>query len=407
MKKQLLISFLIILFLITGTVLVVLHGKGYRFGFEKGKPDLSGTGLLVATSSPNGAQVFVNGHLTTATDNTISLSPGDYTIKIFKEGYFPWEKKIKIQKEIVSKAEALLFPTYPKLESITAREVKSPVIDPSMTKVAYTSGSQSIKKNGIFVLDMSSKPILTLQSASTQIADDTADKFSDAKLSWSPDGKDLIATISGELRSPTTYLLSASGSNDSPKDVTATLDSVDASWKNDKEEKEKAQLETLKTDLRKVISQNFRIISWSPDETKLLYEASQSATIPLIIKPRLIGTDSTPEVRVLEKDSIYVYDIREDKNFKINIENWNLPDNKGNFQKPKPLSWFPDSKHLVYVHDNEINIMEYDGLNLTKIYAGQFTDNYVFSWPNGSKIVILTNLNNPSISPNLYTIGLK
>ena len=109
MKKQLLVPISILFFLLLGTVIVVLYGKGYRFNFEKGRPDFNGTGLLVATSVPDGAQVFINGHLTTATDNTINLAPGEYDVKIFKEGYFPWQKKITIKKEVVSKADALLF----------------------------------------------------------------------------------------------------------------------------------------------------------------------------------------------------------------------------------------------------------------------------------------------------------
>ncbi|MBI3093109.1 MAG: hypothetical protein HYZ02_02635, partial [Candidatus Levybacteria bacterium] len=68
---------------------------------------------------------------------------------------------------------------------------------------------------------------------------------------------------------------------------------------------------------------------------------------------------------------------------------------------------FPDSKHLIYVEEKKINILEYDGANKTTIYAGPFVDNYVFPWPNGSKLVVLTNLGNENIPPNLYTIGLK
>ena len=404
MRKQYLLSLAVILFLAIGTIGVIFYGRGYRFGFEKGKPDLSGTGLLVATSSPNGAQVFIDNHLTTATDNTINLSPGEYAVKIFKEGYFPWEKKIKIQKEIVSKADALLFPKAPSLENITALGVENPTIDPSFTKIAFTVSSQPVKKNGVFILDMSTRPVLTLQSASTQIVDDTADTFSKSQLSWSPDGKELLATISSSLRTPTTYLLSATGFNDSPKDVTATLPSVGASWQKEKLEKEKARTETLKLTLRKIISQNFNILAWSPDETKIFYQASSSASIPIIISPRLIGADSTTEEREIKKDNIYVYDIKEDKNYRI-LESSNFQLSTFNFQLP--LSWFPDSKHLIYIHNNIIDIIEYDGLNTTTIYAGPFIDNYVFPWPNGSKLVILTNLNNPNISPNLYTIGLK
>ncbi|MDP3987627.1 MAG: PEGA domain-containing protein [Candidatus Levybacteria bacterium] len=409
MKKQILISISIITFLLIATSLVIMYGRGYRFGFENGKPDLTSTGLLVATSNPNGAQVFINDHLTTATDNTLNLFPGTYKVRIYKEGYLPWEKEIKIQKEVVAKAEALLFSTAPKLESITASGVENPVVDPSLTRIAYTVTSVSAKKNGIYILDMSTKLILTLQSASSQITDDSIDIFSKASLAWSPDGTQLVATVSaGENQ--TTYLLPASGFNDSPKDVTQTLTMTESAWQKEKLEKEKARLDSLKPILRKIILKDFTVLSWSPDETKILYKASGSATIPLVIKPRMIGTDSAPEERTIKKGVIYVYDIKEDKNFKILEELSTNCDISGAFQLyvcHLPLNWTVDSKHLVRVWDKRINIMDYDGLNSTTVYAGPFVDNYVFPWTNASKILILTNLNNPNIPANLYTIELK
>ena len=196
--KKILLTLSIFGILIVVTAGIILYGKGYRLFFDKGRPDVSGTGLLVATSSPDGAQVLVNEHLTTATDNTINLEPGSYNIKIFKQGYFPWEKHLSIEKGVVTKIEALLFPTAPKLESITNTGVDNPVIDPSRTKIAYTVSSQTIRKNGVYVLDMTSRPILTLQNSSRQISDDTVSLFSKAILSWSPDGESLIASISAQ-----------------------------------------------------------------------------------------------------------------------------------------------------------------------------------------------------------------
>lgn len=382
--------------------MLILYGKGYRFGFGEGKIGFSETGLLVATSSPNGAQVFVDGHLTTATDNTINLRPGTYAIKIYKEGYFPWEKKIKVQKEVVSKAEATLFPTNPKLEGISLNGIDNPSLDPSQTRITYTLSSQSPRKNGAYVLDMSTRPIITLQSGSTQIADDTTDTFSKAKLSWSPDGQQIIAAISGENRQPTIYLLQADGFNQSPKDITATLSTYQDQWEKDKQDKEKSRLIGLKSNLRQMISENFRVIAWSPDDTKVLYEASQSATLPIVINPRIIGADSEIEERTLTKSNTYVYDIKEDKNFRIDAGNTKKTSN----WLPS-LAWFPDSKHLIFVEDKKINIFEYDNSNITTVYAGPFLDSYIFPWPNGSKLVILTDLGNPDLSPSLYTVGLK
>jgi hypothetical protein len=400
--KKLLIPAIIIIFLIIGTIIAVLFGRGYGLNLNGNGPILSGTGLLVATSSPDGAQVIINGHLTTATDNTINLAPGDYAVKIFKEGYFPWEKKITVKKEVVSKADALLFPTAPQLASITNVGILNPVIDPSLTKIAYAVASQSAAKNGIYVLDMSLRPILTLQNASTQIAQDVSNGFSTATLNWSPDSSQILATINNGLFS-TKYLLQTNNLNQAPQDVTETISAVDNSWQKIKADKDTAQLNSLPKSLRAIAINDFKILQWSADDTKILYEASQSATIPLVIKPALIGTNSTEQIRDIQKGQVYVYDIKEDRNYLILSS---LP--IAQFQNGElPIMWYPDSKHLVYVHDGKIDMMEYDAQNQTTIYAGPFVDHYVFPWPDATKLVILTNLGNPNISPNLYTIGLK
>ena len=388
--------------MLIGTALVILFGKGYSLNLNGNGPLLSGTGLLVATSAPDGAQVLINGHLTTATDNTINLAPGEYDVKIFKEGYFPWQKKITIKKEVVSKADALLFPSAPQLTSITNVGIENPVLDPTETKLAYTVASQSAIKNGVYVLDMSLRPIITLQNASTQLISDNLTGFSTATLTWSPDSTQILANIPGAI-SPATFLLTTNGLNQAPQDVTETIDTVNAAWLKIKTEKDTAQMNSLPKKLRAVVSTNFNILQWSADDTKILYEASQSATLPPVIIPALIGTDSTPQVREIKKNEVYVYDIKEDRNYSILSL---LPVTKSDEQQ-LPIMWYPDSKHLVYVHDGKIDMMEYDAQNQTTVYAGPFVDTFVFPWPDATRLVILTNLGNPSISPNLYTIGLK
>lgn len=394
-----------IVFLIVATITVILYGRGYNFDFRKGKIELLGTGLLAATSRPDGAGIYVNDHLTSATNNTINLAPGQYDVKISKSGYSTWSKRIKIEKEVVSSVYALLIPTAPKLDNITQAGVGNPVLDPTRTKIAYTvSSSDDPRKNGIYILDMGLRPILTLQSSSTQIADNTIDNFSNATLAWSPDAKELIATISGPLSTITTYLLKTTF-NQNPQDVTATLATIDLNWKEEKDLQDKSQLLGFKTSLQNLIKENFKVLSWSEDETKILYVASRSAAMPLIIKPPLIGTDSTPEIREIKEGIVYVYDVKEDRNYKI-LDS--VPENNSrDFINGFPLNWFADSRHLILIADKEIDIMDYDGQNRTTIYAGPFMDGYAFSWPDVSKILILTNLGNPTILPNLYTIGLK
>jgi len=382
-------------FLVVATTTVILYGRGYNFNLVDGKVGIFGTGILAVTSQPNGAGVYIDDHLTSATNNTINLPPGEYNVKIAKSGYSTWNKKIKIEKEVVSSVYAFLIPTAPKLDNVTESGVGSPVLDPTRTKVAYTvSSSDDPRKNGIYILDMGLRPILTLQSSSSQIVGNTIDNFSKASLSWSPDAKELVATVSAGTDATTTYLLKTTF-NDNPQDITATLASVDSTWKTQEITQDNLQLLGFRTELQNLIKNHFAILSWSEDETKILYLAGDSAILPQIIEPALIGTNSTPEERKIVKGAVYVYDIKEDRNYKILDSN------------SLSLSWFADSKHLIYVADRRINIMDYDGQNKTTIYAGPFIDNYVFSWPDASKILILTNLDNPTILPNLYTIGLK
>jgi hypothetical protein len=176
-------------------------------------------------------------------------------------------------------------------------------------------------------------------------------------------------------------------------------------WDKEKVEQQTIQMNALKPALLKqFVADNFSILGWSTDETKILYTASTSAIMPIMINPPLSGTDSTPEERSIQQGNVYVYDIKDDKNFKI-LDAQIMQSQSENGKSP--IQWLPDNMHLIYTHDNKIQVMDYDGLNTTTVYAGPFIDHYVFPWPDSSKIVILTNLNNDQIPPNLYTISLK
>src|SRR3989344_3960150 len=119
MKRIVISTIIILMLLLIGTVSGIFYARGYRFDPTNPGTILEGTGLLVLTSRPDGARVLINSHFTTATNNTINLTPGSYKVRVEKDGYFPWEKTIEIKKEAVSQANATLFPTAPRLEAVT------------------------------------------------------------------------------------------------------------------------------------------------------------------------------------------------------------------------------------------------------------------------------------------------
>ena len=130
--------------------------------------------------------------------------------------------------------------------------------------------------------------------------------------------------------------------------------------------------------------------------------------MPVFLQPRRIGNNLLYERRDVVSGGIYVYDTKEDVNTRIidSIEAL-CPEAETLTTCLTPFTWFPNSDHLLYVHDKKIDIVEDDGANMTTLYAGPFIEPYVYPWPDASKIVIMTNLGNTSISPTLYTIGIK
>lgn len=397
MKRAVITSIIILVLILIGTAVAVFYARGYRFNPDN--PNfLQGTGVLVLTSKPDGARVYINDELRTATNNTINLSPGTYQVRIEEDGYFPWKKTVEVKEEVVSSANALLFPIAPRLESITLTGATNPVLDETKSLIAYTVSSGSATRNGIYTLDMNARAILPLGGGETQIANDTIALLSSSMLTFSPDNTDVLASIPGTLTS-SYYLLSARSFNSAAQNITATINTVRETWQEQKELRDKQLINSLPRKIRTVATDLFKSPILSEEEDKILYVASRSATIPILIEPRLPGTNSTPERRNIIEGNQYVYDMKEDRNYLI----FDAETEKN----PITYQWHPDSAHLIYVKDAKVNIMEYDGGNVTTVYAGPFENGYVFPWPDGSSIVVLTNLNIPGAPTNLYRISLR
>lgn len=393
--KRIITPFIIIIILALVSLAIIFYGRGYRIDFNQ--KDVSPKGLLVANSQPNGAQVFINGKLTSATNSTITLEPGWYNVRIEKEGYSAWEKRLRVQGEVVAKTDTILFPINPSLSPITVTGVANPKLSPDGNKIVFTVSKannlvqETVDGSGVFVLDLNDRPLGATRNFRQIAKDSPLLSFENATYTWDPTGKQVLAQINNRY-----FLLDANSLNASPIEVTAILTTVYDEWTKEKETLEKERHSAVKKDLALILKIATKIIAWSPDETKILYQATASATIPKIIKPPLIGTNPTTEERNIKVGRIYVYDIKEDKNFFI-TDSTTLP-----------LQWFPTSSHLLLTEDGKISIMDYDATNKVTLYAGPFTGDLVAPWPNGSKIVILTTLNpQPNTKPNLYAINIR
>lgn len=402
-KKTVFTTILVLLFIGLGTFLAILYGKGYRLNLGgDGNKIIAGTGLLVLTSTPDGARVYLDDNLTTATNDTLNLPPGEYDVRIEKDGYYPWKKHVVLKKEAVTKTDALLFPAAPKLEAATLLGAEDPLVNNDGSLLAYKVSSSSAQNNGIYVINLTNRPLIPLGNTSRQIASDRIDNFSKATLEFSPDGQQVLASIpptSTASGAPKLYLLQTNGLNQNPQNVTATISQIRSQWELEEKELEQKFIGSIPRKARAFVSANFVNPKLSPESDKIVYTASTSATMPIFITPALPTTNSTPENRQLEAGNVYVYQIKEDKNYLL------YSPQEG--ETAPNFIWYPSSSHLVFIKDKRISAIEYDGQNLTTLYSGPFSSNFVYPWPDGSGIIIRTNLNDETIPANLYTVGLK
>src|SRR3989344_541939 len=378
-------------------VSLILYARGYRLNVSE--KTITPTGILVASSYPDGAKIFLNGELKAATNSNLTLAPGIYSVKMSKDGYLPWEKTVTIKGEIVVKADALLPPQNPSLSPITSLGVTRALFLKKTSKIMILSRVGNEEKDGVYLLDGAKKTLtlfnplklLTPISAFSQEID-----FSQSTIVFSPKNTEVIFTTG--TPSSRSYLISTENESHDLFDVTTSKETLEGAWKEEEARSVQKILEAFDGPFDQVASDSFHIIDFSPDDTKVLYEATKQAILPPVIIPPLIGANQTKEERTISKSGLYVYDRKEDKNFLIPHKLSLIGDS---------VLWYPDSTHLVMNEGKHIAIVDYDGENKRTVYSGPYEEDFLAVTEEG-KVLVLANLNPQTNKlPDVYAIGIK
>ena len=392
---------------IVGSVLYVasLFARGYRFDFQTFK--FTPNGLLILKSVPDGAQIYIDTVFKTATNATIPLSPGTYDIKVEKAGSFAWEKRITIEKEIVTEATAHLFKIAPSLSAITFSGTINPTPSRDFSKIAYavpqqlgsTNGSSDI--SGLWVVEMLNLPL----GFSREPRRVTDGDLTQSSWEWSPDGREILLTTARG-----TYLISSSTftSQSQMTNVISGVGTIRKEWDAELQKRREAQIAKLPSEVEDILSRKSSEIVLSPDEDLVLYTASGSATLADNLIKQLPGASTQKQERTITSGRTYVYDIKEDRNFMIIEDSKDLIIEGGTDVKVgKRLSWFPTSRHLLLAENDRVTIMDYDGTNRQTVYSGAYLAPHAYPTLSLDRIMILTNLGGISSLPNLYSVGIK
>lgn len=376
----------ILTILVVGTLAYFagLYARGFRFDFKK--KTITEGGLLVAKSVPDGAFIAVNGAVLGATNDNISLPPGEYDVEIRREGYTTWNKKIVIQKEIVTEVEAYLFKKAPTLIPITNAGANQPVISMDLTKLSY-----SVPESGLWVLEVNNSPL----GFSREPKMISPGNFDQATYIFSPDSTRIyVDTQVTKFIIPTNLLSTVNARTLTP--VSPFSDT--GIWKTEVDNANKLLVKNLPSVLSLFLTDNANFLSFSPDKNKILYTVAKKATLPGNIITPFPGASTQKEERETVEKRYYVYDVKEDKNFAVG----EVPT-----KNESAIYWFPTSEHLLLANAEGVWVMDYDGTNKTAVYSGSYVAPYAFPTISSDRIIILTNFGNSASPANLYSVGIR
>jgi len=335
--------------IISTTVLIIFLAQGYVPEFKDGLK-IKIIGILSVTSIPKNASVYINDKLTTTTDDSINLTPTDYQLKIVKEGYLPWNKKVTINQEMVYQAEASLFKTNPTLTPFNELNVQNPAANDDFTKLVFIVPTSSPSfKSGIYLIetDYISQILKRFQpqfiASNPFLASDKA-----VSLYFSPDSKQIL--IKSDTKK-VSYLIDLTTSLVTPKQYDFTFITKDLNL-----------AKVPKIFLSKIAT-NPANIQFSDNENKFLY---------------------------LQNNQYFVYDTLKDQNYLIG--------DKNSLENP---FWLPNSNNIIYVNHNSVKSIEFDASNENTLYTNTYPTKTIMTDYDGKRIIIQTNID------KLYYLNIR
>lgn len=395
---------IILVFFVVILIVIIAYARGYRLDIQKGT--VTSSGIIAISSSPQTAQVYVNSVLKGVTDLHLTLPYGKYSIEVKKEGYSSWKREVVLKGELVVTADATLFPLNASLTPLTTIGISKVISIDKTDKALLFVENGDVEKDGIYVFDQTKRtfslfPPLKLLASKKLFPEDI--HLKDVSVLFSPDFKQGIMVFKrGE--DSISYLLSLEEENMQLFEVTSSQTSLEKAWDEERVLETARLLEIFPKNFAKIASDSFHIISLSLDKSKILYESKQDIELPIVIKPRLVAVNQTPEVRLIQSNKLYVYDRKEDKNYSISLSE---ASEKMRQAGDTVLVWFPDSRHLVEHEGDKISVVEFDNTSRQIIYSGPHEGSF-FDVTSDGKLLILANLN-PQFNktPDIYAVGIK
>jgi len=127
---------------------VIFYSQGYRIDFANKK--IVQTGGFYFKATPRSVQVHINGKLKDTTSLFTSsslienLMPKTYAVEISKEGYYSWQKTLKVKEKQVTEAKNITL--VPKIPDLAKLEFDQKEIENTVSQYAPSATSSDRQK---------------------------------------------------------------------------------------------------------------------------------------------------------------------------------------------------------------------------------------------------------------------
>jgi hypothetical protein len=419
---------------------IMLISFGYTLKYENGKIITTKTGIIIVASSPCDAEVYLNGELHRKRTSALPffnlkinrLPAGEYDVKIVKEDYMPWEGQVTVKPGFVSWLDYLLLVPLEKeekpfnipgeLTKVIVSNDKNLILASAIDKeqevqTIWRVDSNSKSKAKILEVNLKDKgavdPIIFSFGNDRflyreKIGETENLKVREAKVdgqSWditsqfgmqydtlvfSPYSHDELYGLRGSNLYKINFSqrnMSASLANDVvgiyPNEselllVQNTNDNYGL-WRiaqnNDLKNIIKALPASKKYQVNLVKDPNYYLVNVVDEKDLMLYtNGVKNPTLETISKNNDYFRVSPNGKRIVIKSEniLQVYDLDDEKYYQISDS-----------EKITAVDWFSDNSNLVFVQDNELRLVNYNG----------FYNQPLFKIDSKNPIVVATNNN--------------
>lgn len=390
-KSRWVIYFVFLFIFLITTPLILLYTAGFRYNIQKGR--VQKTGIIIVSTAPRKAQIFLNDkfyELKSTPAEIKNILPGDYEIKIQKEGYHSWSKKLPVYENTTTFAEKIILWLNTKPTIINSSEAKLWTLSSDKQKVIFVNNENYIYS--LTLDDGSFKHLGNLNGEAHKIIVSEGKKFI---VEYTNNGKKYFAIYSSSenenskpltlsdyslIKWPTntdSYLLGLSEksiwkidpisgakqaiSNDTVDDF--FISGSDFYYLKDKQVFKKQESQTNTKSIGQVENNNYNFLKEQGNNIIL----SNGSAIAIIDKN---GNKKTVEINAKKIDWINSELFLYYSDFEISLYNINKAESKIITRLSQPIKkalWHPLGRHIIFAYGNKIDIIEIDDRELRNV----------------------------------------